>query len=364
MSNELIADSGMAGDGPVAARSAAPAPAGLLHHNNNNSTKTHRRKYKFKDTHVGGDPQLNRDRDGRIWEEDPKHTDPGKLYRYGELNNAEAKAAYVLRGQINDFFAYWGRDHCAFFTLTDAACRHPTEFNHCFDSWKTHHGGWMKGYIRVLEPQRRGAPHYHVLTAVGWDMQPDRFDWDALFGAQQAYAAKDWATFKALRAKYVASVPPETLEIWKLCRKTMPRYQLGRAEFLPIRKDEGAVSEYIGKYFEGGLQIRLHEWKGCRRIERDRRTAKLWNHHHREFAWVSPGATIWRKRLGELATALGISHFDDFKARFGPKWAYQLRERLMLASEEGWQEFLALLRHTNLAYTLTGLSRSHGTAFG
>jgi len=340
---------GLADGGPEAARSAAPAPVGLPRQNNNNSTTSLRRKYKFKVLNVGGDRQLNQDRDGRYWELDPQHTDSDKFFRYGDLNNAEAKAAYILRGQVSDFFDYWGRAHCGFFTLTDAACRHPTEFNHCFDSWKTHHGAWIKGYIRVLQPQCRGAPHYHVLTAVGWDMRPALFDWEAYFGAQNAFAAKDWANFKKLRAQYVASVPPETREIWKLCRKTMPIYQLGRAEFLPIRKDKEAVSEYIGRYLESGMRIRLHEWKGCRRVERDRRTAKLWNHHHREFAWVSPGASIWRHRLGELAAAVGIVHFDEFKARFGPKWAYRLRERVLLANEEGWQEFLTLLRqHSHL----------------
>jgi hypothetical protein len=288
------------------------------------------------------------DRDGRLWDDDPKHHDAGKLFRYGDLNNAEAKAAYILRGQVRDFFAYWGRKHCAFFTLTDAACRHPTEFNHCFDSWKTHHGQWITGYIRVLQPQRRGAPHYHLLVSVSWDMQPDGFNWEAFFQSQQAFKSKDLANYRTCRAQYVASVPAQTREIWKLCRKTMPRYQLGRAEFLPIRKDAEAVSEYIGKYLEGGMQIRLHEWKGCRRVERDRRTAKLWNHHYREFAWVSPGASIWRKRLGEIAAAVGITDYSEFKARYGSRWAYRLREGVILASDEDWQELLAQIsQHAN-----------------
>ncbi len=253
---------GLAVAGPEAARSAAPAPDGLPCQNNNNSTKSLREAYKFKRKIVHDeDTQFFEDRDGRFWERDPTHHDAEKLLRIGTINNAEAKAGFILRGQVSDFFNFFGRDHCAFFTLTDSANRHPTEFNHCFDSWKTHHGHWMKGYIRVLQPQRRGAPHYHLLAAVTWHMQPDRFDWEAFFGAQNAFKAKDWPTFKKLRAQYVASVPTETCEIWKLCRKTMQPYQLGRAEFLPIRKDKEAVSEYIGQYLESGMLIRLHAWK-------------------------------------------------------------------------------------------------------
>jgi len=180
-------------------------------------------------------------------------------------------------------------------------------------------------------------------------MQPDLFDWDAFISSQNAFASKDWPAFKNLRARYVASVPSETRAIWKLCRKTMPNFHLGRAEFLPIRKGEGAISQYIGKYLEAGMQIRIHAWKGCRRVERDRRTATLWNRHHRQFSWVSPGATIWRKRLSELASALGITDFDGFKTRYGPRWAYHLRERILLATDQKWPEFLSIV--TQLRFT-------------
>jgi hypothetical protein len=51
----------------------------------------------------------------------------------------------------------------------------------------------------------------------------------------------------------------------------LPRYGLGRAELLPIPKGKEAISEYVGKYLEAGLVIRKHSWKGCRRVEFDRR---------------------------------------------------------------------------------------------
>jgi hypothetical protein len=60
-----------------------------------------------------------------------------------------------------------------------------------------------------LEPQKNGRPHYHNLAAVEFDTCPDQFDWEAFAGSCEAYAQKDWARFRTLRARYVASACPE-----------------------------------------------------------------------------------------------------------------------------------------------------------
>ena len=80
------------------------------------------------------------------------------------------------------------------------------------------------------------------------------------------------------------------MTLWALLRKVLPRYGLGRAELLPLRKCKEAISEYIGKYLEAGLVIRKHSWKGCRRVEFDRRNKTGWLACTRVFAWHSPGA--------------------------------------------------------------------------
>ena len=46
---------------------------------------------------------------------------------------------------------------------------------------------------------------------------------------------------------------------------------LSHPELLPLRKGKEAISEYVGKYLESGLTLRRHSWKGCRRVEFDRR---------------------------------------------------------------------------------------------
>lgn len=101
---------------------------------------------------------------------------------------------------------------------------------------------------------------------------------------------------------------------------------------------------YIGKYLEGGLVIRKHSWKGSRRVEADRRNKLAWLACTRNFAWHSSGATARRQRVGELASALGITELSGIKVRLGKRWAYRMRESITLASRNEWSEMLACLR--------------------
>jgi hypothetical protein len=106
----------------------------------------------------------------------------------------------------------------------------------------------------------------------------------------------------------------------------LPRYGLGRAELLPLRKGKEAISEYVGKYLEAGLIFRKHSWKGCRRVEFDRRAKFAWLACTRVFAWHSLGAKAWRKRVGELGAALGVDDMAGIRRKLGSKWAYRLRQ--------------------------------------
>jgi hypothetical protein len=83
--------------------------------------------------------------------------------------------------------------------------------------------------------------------------------------------------------------------------------------------------------------------KGCRRVEFDRRAKTAWLCCTRVFAWHSPGAIAWRKRVGELAVALGVADMEGIRHKLGPKWAYRLREAITLAVEDDWQSLLRSL---------------------
>jgi hypothetical protein len=262
----------------------------------------------------------------------------------GMPTGAEARSAFHLRLNVASFIQSWGRNHCLFFTVTDEDNLHPKEFAQRWNNYLRRHGAWIVSYIRVLEPQKQGRPHYHLLVAVLWDTKPDAFDW-AAFGECQRERRERGATglFRELRARYKNSAAPELVRLWALLRKVLPRYGLGRAELLPLRKGKEAISEYIGKYLEAGLIIRKHSWKGCRRVEFDRRNKTGWLACTRVFAWHSPGAIAWRARVGELGLALGVVDMEGIRRKLGPKWAYRLRESITLSSPEDWQILLTVI---------------------
>ena len=67
---------------------------------------------------------------------------------------------------------------------------------------------WIVAFVRVLEAQRCGRPHYHLLTAVPWKMRPDEFDWRAFADAQEErHSARPHGTV----SKFAAAIH---LEVW------------------------------------------------------------------------------------------------------------------------------------------------------
>jgi hypothetical protein len=242
------------------------------------------------------------------------------------------------------FVNHWGRNRCLFFTLTDEDNLHPTQFARRWNHYLRRHGAWIVSFIRVLEPQRQGRPHYHLLVAVPWDVRPDAFDWEAFDQCQEERRQNGHTPrFRELRARYKASAAPELVALWSLLRKVLPRYGLGRAELLPLRKGKEAISEYVGKYLEAGLQLRKHSWKGCRRVEFDRRAKTGWIACSRVFAWHSPGAIAWRRRVGEIGHALGVTELAGIRLKLGRRWAYSLRENIALSSQEDWSLLISTL---------------------
>src|ERR1035437_1719500 len=316
----------------------APAAAALPCQNSNNSNK---RGYKL--VPISGAPGLFTDRQKHhVW--DLQEDDADTLHRIGPPTGAEARLAFQLRLNVAAFVSHWGRNHCLFFTVTDEANLHPTQFARRWNSFLVRNGGWIRSFIRVLEPQKQGRPHYHLLVAVPWDTRPDAFDWAAFDGAQAERKTNGpTVLFRELRARYKASAAPELVALWARLRKVLPRYGLGRSELLPVRKGEAAIAAYVGKYLEGGLVIKKHSWKGCRRVEYDRRAKVDWIARSRGFAWDSPGAVLWRSRVGEVGAVLGGQDTDGIKRKVGPKWAYRLRDTITSASEEDWSLVLRSL---------------------
>jgi hypothetical protein len=290
------------------------------------------------------------DQYGRVWS-----GDGDEIVCRGSLVGPERKAAFKLRMDLEAFVRHYGRNHCAFFTVTDPDGVHPREFAKRWNSYRTNEGQWIKDYIKVVEPQKNGRPHYHFVVAVEWDMEPDRFDWDAFLGAQVAFHEKRWAVFRELRQRYKATAAGQTVEQWKINRTVLPNYGLGRPELVPIRKGEAALAEYVGKYLDKGFVIKRHSWKGVRRVELGR-SSRTWSRCTRVFNWNSSGARVWRSRVGELAGIIHAANLDELRRKLGGRWAYDLRDAILTDSEGGWRDFL-----DSIAANLTYQSKEHST---
>lgn len=279
------------------------------------------------------------DKQGRAW----VRGEDGKTWEktFGGITSAEAKRAFALRVNVEAFTAHYRHEQCGFLTLTsEDADMSPKEFGSVFNDMRKHRLKWLKGYVRVIEAQKRGAPHYHLCAATPYDLKPATFDWEALRGSYEARKAGDLARARELTKRYAQSAAPELREIWAELREACRHYGLGRSEMLPFRKEAGAVAHYIGKYLEGGLSYRRDEWKGARRVEYDRIESRAWKRCASSFAWVSPGAKAWRIRVAELARAVGAATPADLVRKLGSKWAYYARPSIMMESEEDWRFLL------------------------
>jgi hypothetical protein len=124
---------------------------------------------------------------------------------------------------------------------------------------------------------------------------------------------------------------------------------------LPIRKGEAALAEYVGKYLDKGFVIKRHSWKGIRRVELGR-GSKAWSRCTRVFNWNSPGARVWRARVGGLAGVIHAANLDELRRKLGGRWTYDLRKVILMDSEESWRDFLA-----SVAAQLTYNSVEHST---
>lgn len=276
---------------------------------------------------------------GRGW----KLGEDGKTWEriLGGVSSSEARTAFALRRNVEAFADHYERANCGFLTLTpDRVGMSPREFGEAWNAMRRHDLEWITSYLRVLEPQKRGAPHYHLCVATPFDLKPESFDWASLNGAADARKRGDLETAARLTRAYAASAPKELRDCWSDLRRVCKKHGLGRSEFLPFRKEAGAVAEYVGKYLESGLEFRQADWKGARRVEYDRKESRKWKRCGVQFGWVSPGAKEWRMRVGEMALAANVATPEGLSAKLGRKWCYHARADIMTANPFEWYVLL------------------------
>ena len=169
-------------------------------------------------------------------------------------------------------------------------------------------------YVRVLERQKSGRIHYHLLVVLPDDIRTGA-DFDAF--AQRDYRSAN----NHLRRE------------WAFWRKTAGNFGFGRTELMPIRSDANALGQYVGKYIGKHIGAREERDKGVRLVSysKDARMATS------KFASVEKYPNEWRAKVQTFARIVQgwkpharIRDMDDLALALNSKrWAYEWRDFIL-----------------------------------
>lgn len=228
------------------------------------------------------------------------------------LTGPHKKVANALSWNVAHLCQKYGTERVGFLTLTFADhVLDVREASRRFNSLATHVLKPRYGhYIRVLERQKSGRIHYHLLVVL-----PDDIRTGVDF---EAFGVRDYKTANNhLRRE------------WAFWRKTAPLYRFGRTELMPIRSDAAAMGQYVGKYIGKHIGQREERDKGARLVSYagDARmaTAKHTAVTNHPDQWRAKVLTFVRLLQGWKPHAR-IRDMDDLAFHLGPRWAYHWRD--------------------------------------
>lgn len=229
------------------------------------------------------------------------------------LSTQHRKSSCVLSLSVAQMAQKYGLERLGFLTLTFADhVTDPKEAQRRFNSLVTHViKPRYADYVGVLERQKSGRIHYHLLVALSEDIR----------------SGADFEQFS--QGNYVSASLALRSE-WAFWRKTAKAYRFGRTELLPIRSTVEAISKYVGKYIAKHIEVRKDEDKGVRlvRYSQGARAGTT------RFSFNSNGSKNWRYKLSLFAEIMSqrlgvVLTYSDFRKYVGPKWAYHYRDFIM-----------------------------------
>jgi len=236
----------------------------------------------------------------------------------------QRKQAETLAQNVKHMAEKVGIERVGFLTLT-----FPKRIQDRKEAQRRWHSLWTNALcdrygesIKVFERHKNGGIHFHLLVEVSADIRTG-FDFEA-FGACQAEYGKHGKSpaYRRLHGEYVGKASEALKAEWAWLRGTMKKYGFGRHELLPIRSTSEGIGRYVGKYLSKGRAADTEgRDKGVRRIEYlqgARRQSLQWS-------WVTPGAWVWRHKLGVWMAKRGFKSFEEVRAECGPKWAWNHR---------------------------------------
>jgi len=229
-----------------------------------------------------------------------KKEENGKNKETTYLTPSEAKTAYSLGLNVKAFCNKYGLERCGFFTLTFK--ENLQDFKIAQERFNNLSSNYIRieygPYVCIMQLQKRGAVHYHLLVACKEDIRTG-FDFEAV-GNDDYRSAKG-----------------HLKRMWRLNTKAAKSHGFGRTELLPIKSTSEGVGKYLGRYLSKG--DRTMQIKGARTV----RYSKGFRVANNQFAWVSPGAFNWRKKIQKFAEFNNVT-YERMSHVYGSRWAYYL----------------------------------------
>ena len=223
-----------------------------------------------------------------------------------KLSSAHKKAVYALIQNVIRLVFIYGLDRIGFLTLTFA--RQVVSYKEAQKALHSLMTGVLKKrypeYIIVMERMNSKRIHYHLLVVLAENIR-------AGFNFAQVKQGNYASANSFLRSE------------WAFWRVTAPKYGFGRHELMPVESTADAIAKYLGKYISKHIGHRLPEDKGARLV----RYSKGTNRVSTRFFWHTPGADLWRAKLGTFCRMLNLNsdNYQTFlKEWFGRNWVYHL----------------------------------------
>ncbi len=235
-----------------------------------------------------------------------------------------AKIEYNIEENVNALIDRYGIERIGFLTLTFHENLCPMEGQRRLNSFMTsfvRRKEIILDYIAVVEFQKRGAVHYHLVCAFADDIRTG-YSFDLKVNANHA--------LRNLRKQF---------------RAALPRYNFGYIfDLQPVRKSKEALAKYVSKYICKAILYRnlgkIEEAakalldskpfpRGMRiyRISRAKKGQSCFRRVKLPFAWNTASGQLWRAKIGYLCKRLG----KDFgmKLSFGSRWCYNLKDYIL-----------------------------------
>ena len=226
----------------------------------------------------------------------------------GRIRGMGRKVAFALTENIKALAKEFGVQRLGFLTFTfPDHVTDPKECNRRFSNLRRRALSRYSKWIAVRERQSSGRLHLHLLVVSDNDIK----------------TGLDFAEIK--KGNYRTAGPYLRSE-WAFWRKAAKKYGFGRTELMPIKSTTHGIARYVGKYIQKNLDCRTDADKGARLVSYSKGAGLI---KANGFAWNSPRAWLWRKKLAQVASKCGIKDSDDLKRSFGARWAWTLQKRII-----------------------------------